>query len=252
MRTKYFKPRKFFDFSPHPYDIGNPVGFWHKYEDNHFLNKIYFINKVEFSEYYDYHLNYALSVTTCTEKQFFFRVWGIIEDRIKLLKAEDPYSRYHDRYMLRIDILQQFQQYLNGIDQWNSRPSDIILAEKQEVIQTQKNEIEKLKKRVNELEIYEVTQKIRIEENHLPVLADLIQQMRALELPSGRKLLKSDHKSPFYMMISKYFSDGGDDIPIQTARNYFKGNGEYIKTKSDSNNPKEHFFTILSVKQVKK
>ncbi|SDK93047.1 hypothetical protein SAMN04487898_11351 [Pedobacter sp. ok626] len=97
MNVSYFKPRKFFNFFPHPYDVGNPIGSWHKYEDNHFLNKLYEIDEDKFGEFYKYHLTHTLQNNTCSENAFFFKVWGIVEDRIKNLKAKDPFSSYHDR-----------------------------------------------------------------------------------------------------------------------------------------------------------
>lgn len=56
MRTTYFKPRKRFDFSPHPYDIGTTLGLWHNHDDNHFLLEIYRLGLNSFIEYYNYHL----------------------------------------------------------------------------------------------------------------------------------------------------------------------------------------------------
>lgn len=156
MRISYFKPRRLFDFSPHPYDIGNPFGYWHKYEDNHFLKKLYDIGEDKFDEFYKYHLSHTLTNNACDEETFFFKVWGIVEDRIKNLKAKDPFSSYHDRYKFRIEKLQQFQKYLNSIDQWNARPAHIVIAEKDILTQQQKEEIEDLTQRLAELNKYEV------------------------------------------------------------------------------------------------
>lgn len=252
MKKSYFKPRKPFGFSPHPYDIGNIFGFWKTYDDNHFLLKIYKIDIQCFANYYNYHLEYTLVNNIGNEEDFFSEVWRIVNRGIKHYEAQNPFSSSHSTHISSIQKLQQFQNFLKSVDKWNARPSSIIISEKDEVIQNQKLEIEKLQIRLTELEKYEVTQKIRIEENHLSVLADLIQQMRELELPSGRKLLKCDHKSPFYMMISKYFSDGGEDIPIETARNYFKGQGDYIKKTNNSNGAKEGFFKIVPANGIKK
>ena len=54
MKTSYFKPRKPFSFSPHPYEIGTVIGFWHSHDDNHFLLKIYKMEENHFAEYYEY------------------------------------------------------------------------------------------------------------------------------------------------------------------------------------------------------
>lgn len=252
MKTGYFKPRRFFDFSPHPFDIGNPLGAWRKYEDNHFLNKICELEQDKFEVFYNYHLLHTLENNICNEEAFLVKVWEVVEDRIKNLKAKDPYSSYHDRYIFRISKLQQFQKYLNRIDQWNARPSHIVIAEKEELIQKQKEELEKLQIRLAELNEHEVVQKIRIEEHFLPVFADLIRQIRELELPSGRKLLRSDHKSPYYMMISKYFSDGGENIPWETARNQFKGQIDEAQKIGNPNKKGKRLFKIVPVEEPEK
>lgn len=163
-------------------------------------------------------MSHALSNNICYEEAFFFKVWGLIEDRIKNLKAKYPLSSYHDRYKFRVEKLQQFQKYLKSIDQWNARPSHIVIAEKDILIQKQKEEIENLTQRLEELNKYEVLQKISIEDNALPTLADLLKQMSDLKLPSGRSFLKCDKKSPYSKMISKYFSQDGKDIPLETSR----------------------------------
>jgi hypothetical protein len=252
MKTNYFKPREFLDFSPNAYDIGNPFGSWHKYEDNHFLNKIYKFEEDEFERYYKYHLAHALDNKFCTEEYFFFKVWGIVEDRIKNLKAKDPFSSYHDRYKFRIEKLQQFQKYLNRIDQWNARPSHIVIAEKEELIQKQKEEIEKLTARLSELNEYEVLQKISIGDNALPTLVDLLKKMSKLTLPSGRAFLDCDKKSPYSKMISKYFSHDGRDIPLETSRNYFVEKKGDTPIKGTLIRKEHQIFKIVPVKEVEK
>src|SRR5690606_13436411 len=44
--------------------------------------------------------------------------------------------------------------------------------------------------------------------------------------PNGRSLLKSDHHSPYYKLIAKYFNHGGKEIPLDTACNYCVGKCE--------------------------
>lgn len=252
MRASYFKPHKPFDFSPHPYDIGNIIGLWQKYEDNHFLKKLYGVDEVKFDEFYKYHLSHTLTNNICNEEVFFLKVWGIVEDRIKNIKAKDPFSSYHDRYKFRVEKLQQFQKYLSSIDQWNARPPDIVIAEKDTLIHKQKEEIEILTQRLAELNKYEVSQKISIEDNALPTLADLLKQMGDLTLPSGRKFLRCDNKSPYSKMISKYFSQDGKDIPLETSRNYFIGKKDEITIKGTSVQEKHQLFEIIPIKEVKK
>jgi len=100
--------------------------------------------------------------------------------------------------------LQEFQKYLTSIDKWNARPANIVIAEKDELIQNQKIEIEKLSAKLAELNEYKVSLKILIDDGHQPTFIDVIQQLRELQLPSGRQLIKSDHKIPYAKMIAKY------------------------------------------------
>jgi hypothetical protein len=252
MRISYFKPRKFLDFSPHPYEIGNPIGFWHDRDDNHFLLKIYKFDEKLYPEYYGYHLTYTLENSIGSAEDFFRHVWQIVKNRIKHYEKQDPFSSSHALHLQNIHKLQQFQRYLNSIDEWNARPSQIVIAEKEEVIQSQKIEIERLEARLAELNEYEVAQKIRIEDDYLPTLIDLVQQLRELELPSGRKFLRSDHKSPYSKMISKYFSHGGKDIPIETSRNYFVEKKGDIPSKGTAIQQEQRIFKIIPIKEAKK
>lgn len=252
MNISYFKPRRFFDFSPHPYDIGNPIGFWHKYEDNHFLNKIYELEEDSFESFYMCHLAQTLKNNACNEETFFVKVWEIVENRINKLKGEDPFSYYHDRHIFRAEKLKQFQKHLNSIDQWNARPAHIIIAEKEEIIQKQNMEIEKLQARLDVLKVYEVSQKIWIKEGYLTTMIDLFQQMEKLEVPGGGNLLKYDHQVAYPRMISKYFSHGGNDIPVETLRNYYVSKKDDEPVKGTSIQLERKLFKIVPVKGTKK
>ena len=228
------------------------MGLWHNHDDNHFLLKIYRIHEKEFSDYYSYHLNYAIENDLTEEDDFFRHVWQIVQTRIKHLEIQDPFSRNHAMHRQQLEKLQQFQKYLTRIDQWNARPSHIVVAENDELIQNQKQEIEKLNAKLAELTEYEVSLKILIDDGHLPTFIDVIQQLREVELPSGRKLLKSDHKIPYPKMIAKYFSHGGKDIPIETARNYFVDKKGDVAIKVTAIQPEHRLFKIVPVSPTKK
>lgn len=251
MNLNYFKPRKRFDFSPHPYEVGHLIGSWQKYEDNHFLNKLYEVDLNKFDEFYKYHLAYALEENTCSEEAFFVQVWETVENRIKNLKAKDPYSTYHDRYVFRIGKLQQFQKYLNSIDEWNARPAYVVVAEKEEIIRKQKKEIEELQARLDALKVYEVSQKIWIKEGYLTTVIDLFKKMEKLEVPGGGNLLKYDHQVAYPRMISKYFAHGGNDIPIETLRNYYVNKKDDEPVKGTSIQSERKLFKIVPVKGTK-
>jgi hypothetical protein len=252
MRTSYFKPRKPFSFSPHPYDLGTFMGLWHSHDDNHFLLKIYQMYEKEFADYYAYHLKYTLENNLTSEEDFFGHVWHIVQNRIKHYEMQDPFSRNHAIHRASIEKLRRFQNYLKPIDQWNARPARIVIAEKEEIIQKQKTEIQKLLAKLSELNEHEVSQKIMIDSGHLPTLIDLIQQMRELAVSPTRKLLKSDYKIVFAKMISKYFSHGGKDIPIETVRNYFVDKKDNIPIKGTAIQLENQLFKIVPVNSAKK
>ncbi|RQO69769.1 hypothetical protein DBR43_17065 [Pedobacter sp. KBW06] len=252
MRKSYFKPRKVFDFSPHPYDVGNLIGPWQKYEDNHFLNKIYELGEDKFESFYMCHLAHTLENNVCNEETFFFKVWEFVENRIDNLKKKDPFSTYHNRYLFRIEKLQQFQSYLSSIDEWNVRPAHLVIAEKEEIIQKQKKEIEELQARWNKIKVYEVSQKIWIKEGYLTTVIDLFQQMEKLEVPGGGNLLKYDHQVAYPRMLSKYFAHGGNDIPVETLRNYYVSRKGDEPVKGTSIQSELKLFEIVPVKGTKK
>jgi hypothetical protein len=252
MIISYFRPRRFLDFSQASYDVGNPIGSWQKYEDNHFLNKTCKIEEDEFGVFYNYHLSHTLENNVCNEEAFFVKVWEIVEDRIRHLKAKDPYSTYYDRYVFRIGKLQQFQEYLNSIDQWNARPAHIIIAEKEALIQKQKKEIEELQARWDKIKSYEVSQKIWIKEGYLTTVIDLFQKIEKLEVPGGGNLLRYDHQVAYPRMISKYFAHGGNDIPVETLRNYYVSKKGDEPVKGTPIQSERKLFKIVPVKGVKK
>ena len=221
MASHYFKVRKSFDFRPHPFEIGNVKGVPDGYEDNHFLLKIYSLKQELFSDYYQYHLDYYLSKHNSSEKEFFSHVWHIVSDRIDYFKGQNPYSSKHPLYVSNIKKLGEFLNFLEPMDRWNIRPGKLLIKEKDEEIARLRFELDVLKMKLSELEKYEVSVKPMIQDEHLPTFIDLLQQIKSLTLPNGRKLLVSDHESPYYKMVSKYFVYNGKDIPVNTVRNYF-------------------------------
>jgi hypothetical protein len=248
MRVDFFKTRERFDFFPHPYDIGNLFGPWKRNADSHFLLKLYKLDAGKYGEYYAYHLNHTIKNRVAGEEEFFRQLWHLTETRINYLQSKNPHGSDHEQNLIRIGKLKQFQGFLNGIDKWNARPAALVIEEKDLIIQKHLNEIGKLKQQVAELTQYEVKQKISIEDEHLPTLVDLLQQMRNLKLPSGRLLLRCDHKITYAKIIAKYFSHGEKDIPVETARNYFVEKAGDIPTKGTFIYPEQQLFKIVSIK----
>lgn len=92
------------------------MGLWHSHDGNHFLLKIYRIDKKEFFNYY--YLNYVIRNNLISEEDFFRHVWEIVQTRIKNLKAQDPFSSIHAIYRQNLAKLQQFQKWF---EEKNSR-----------------------------------------------------------------------------------------------------------------------------------
>ncbi|WP_113662384.1 hypothetical protein [Pedobacter nanyangensis] len=244
MKSNYFKVRRSFDFSPHPYDIGNAFGPWKRTADSHFLLKIYQLDEGEYGEYYNYHLRYTLDNHIASEEEFFRQVWQLVYDRIRYFRNKNPFNSNRQQHLDNIDKLQQFQKILEGIDKWNARPSHLVITEKELLIQQLKEENEKLKQQLAQLNQYEVKQKISIEDEHLPTLIDVFQQMRNLKLPSDRLLLRCDFRATYAKLIAKYFSHGEKDIPVETARNYFVEKSGDVPSKGTEIDPSMKIFEI--------
>ncbi|WP_299289350.1 hypothetical protein [uncultured Mucilaginibacter sp.] len=231
---EYFKPLARFKKREHPFDIGKPFSWWKGHYDRHFLNNLYQRKESEFEAFYKYHLDHFLTVNAGSQEvEFYKHLRDLIQDGIAVLIKEDkPGSKTkHERTNIQKTQLRAFAGYLDSIDQWAVRPRLEVYTEKDATIARQQNEIAALEKQISEMKEYDVVQKIRIEEGHLPTVIDLIQQLRDLQLPAGRNLLRCDYKTPYYKMISKYFSLGGKDIPIETAKNYFSDKQNDVSVK---------------------
>lgn len=232
--------------------MGTFTSFWHSYDDNHFLLKICRINESEYSSYYDYHLNYTLENRIGNEEEFYCHVWQVTAKGIKYYENQNPFSSSHSLHVDALYKLQQFQNYLKNIDQWNARSSHLVIAEKEEIIQRQKQEIEALQSRWDKVKGYEVSQKIWIKQGYLPTVIDLFKQIETLEVPSGGKLLKYDHQVAYPRMISKYFAHAGNDIPVETLRNYYVVKKDDIPVKGTSIQSEHKLFKIVPLKGTKK
>jgi hypothetical protein len=245
---EYFKPLARFKKREHPFDIGMPFSWWRGHYDRHFLNNLYERTENEFEAFYKYHLKHFLEVNAGSQEvEFYKHLRDIIQDGIAVLIKEDkPGSKTkHERTNIQKAQLRAFADYLNSIDQWAVRPQLEVYTEKDATIARLQNQIIVLEKQISEIKEYDVVQKIRIEEGHLPTVINLIQQLRDLQLPSERKLLRCDHKTPYYKMISKYFSIDAKDIPIDTAKNYFFDKQNDIGVKGTLVPPENKLFKIV-------
>lgn len=240
----YFKHRKFLDFNPHPFDIGKPFLWAKDMEDNHFLYVLYKLKAEQYADYYQYHLGYFLKNHTQDEKKFFELVWEIISDALVELQNKKPYTSSHPIDFRNKRRLRAFRKFLKTVDKWE------LSEDKDSVIARQQTQIATLQKQLQELNKLEVTQQIRVEEEDFATLMDLIVQLAELKLPSGRLFLRCDNTSPYYKMISKYFSKGGSPISKETSKNYFTDKGKSIPPKTKVPQDKK-LYRILLVDDAK-
>lgn len=222
MKITFFKHRGRFDFSPNLFEIGNLFIQNRTLEDNLFLLKLYQLNETDYPAFYQFHLQDFLKQHPEGVEAFFAHVRDVVINRIKHFKRLDPFGGKYASGLEHTRILEAFQQFLITVDLWNkSKPIEAVINEKDELINRLKEQIKQLEAQVKEYSKYEVDEKIAIHKGSLPVFIDLILQLQELTLPNQHKLARSQAQSPWYKMISKYFLHGENEIPIDTARNYF-------------------------------
>jgi len=249
MITTYFKHRSRFNFSPNTFEIGRPLIQNKKVEDNFFLLKLYSLPEAEYPTFYQFHLDYYLKANPGQEEAFFTHVRDITVNRIKHFKRIDPFSGKYAPNMLSATKLENFHKYLQTIDQWNkSKPIEAVINEKDELIKKLKERIMQLEEQVAEYNKYEAGEKVVITKGNLPVFIDLMLQLQALTLPNQSKLLRSQAQSPWYKMIARYFLHGENEIPINTARNYFSAQKDDKPAKFIEIADKDKLFQILPTK----
>jgi len=222
MKPTFFKHRHKFDFSPNRFEIGHPIIQNKKLEDNLFLLKLYQLAETEYAAYYQFHLDEYLKGDPLGEETFFNHVKDTVISRIKHFKRLDPFGGKYASGLEHTRILQSFQQYLSTIDRWSKiGPLETLISEKDSLIARLKENIQELEAQLAALNKYEASEKIVIAKSHLAAFMDLVLQVQELTLPNGHKFVRSQTQSPWYKLIAKYFVHGENEIPIDTARNYF-------------------------------
>lgn len=147
--------------------------------------------------------------------------------------------------------LQAFQQFLTTVDQWHHhKPLESVISEKDEQIIQLKADIQVLEAKLKDLQQYETPEKIRIIEGKLATVVDLFRQIQDLTLPNERKLFRSQTQSPWYKLISKYFSHGENEIPINTTRNYFPAQKDVKLIKGSKVQESDKISRITSLKKI--
>jgi hypothetical protein len=245
MITTYFKHRSRFNFSPNTYEIGRPLIQNKKVEDNFFLLKLYDLKQEQYPDFYQFHLAHYLKDDPNQEEAFFTHVRDITVNRIKHFKRTDPFSGKYAPNMLSATKLENFHKYLQIVDQWNkSKPIEAVINEKDELIKKLKEQVKQLEAQLKEYNKYEAGEKIAINKGSLPVFIDMVLQLQELTLQNEHRLLRSQTQSPWYKMIAKYFMHGENEIPIDTARNYFPAKKGEQSAKFISIDDKDKIYEI--------
>ena len=246
MIITYFKHRDRFKFSPNTFEIGRPFIQNKKVEDNFFLLKLYSLQEAEYPAFYQFHLDHFLKINPMQEEAFFTHVKDTTVNRIKHFKRTDPFAGKYAANMLSATKLENFHKYLQTVDQWNkSKPIEAVINEKDDLIKKLKEQVKQQEAQIKEYNKYEAGEKIAINKGSLPVFIDLVLQLQELTLPNEHKLVRSQIQSPWYKMIAKYFLHGENEIPIDTARNYFPARKGEQSSKFLSIDDKDKIYEIM-------
>ena len=248
MTERFFIFRRRFDFSPHPYEIGNPILSNRKLEDNFFALKLYSLPDGEYKAFYDFHLSHYLLRNPDGKEAFFRKVNRSIQRRITFYSVKDPFKNVYEIHLANLDKLEAFQKFLNSIDEWNINTSiEKMLRQKDAEIGLLKSNLVDLQDRLDEILQYEASEKIVINSGNLAAFMDLMRQFQKLMLPNGKRLVTTQGHSPWYKMVAKNFVHGDKPIPLATAQNYFSSedSSKYIFISD-----KDKAFEIVPVKPV--
>jgi len=231
MRERFFRFRGRFDFSPHSYEIGQPVFQNKKLEDNAFFRKLYGLASDEYKPFYDFHLSHYLVKNPDGEEKFFREVNKTVNRRIGFYSTKNPFGWGYAAILDKLTKLDTFREFLDTVDVWNVNTSiEKIFSQKDGEIVLLTGKVRDLQFKLDDILKYEASEKIAIHSGDLPVFMDLLRQMQGLVLPNGKRLLTTQGFSPWYKMIAKNFVHGDKPIPLATAQNYFSspGSSKYI------------------------
>jgi len=222
MQTHYFKFRHRFNFTPHRYEVGNPIFQNKALADNFFLLKIYRFTEADFEPYYNFHLKSYLEKHPSGKEAFFHHVSDIINTRIDYFNRQNPFSSNYASNTTNAMKLQSFLSFMKTIDCWHRLDAfESVIAEKDREIDKLNAEVVELNMLLKEATKYDVSEKVNITKGNIAAFIHLIKQISELITPECGRLVSSQTQAPWYKMIAKYFKHGDKDISIDTARNYF-------------------------------
>ena len=175
MTERFFKFRRRFDFSQHPYEIGNPIFHNRKLEDNFFALKLYSLPDGEYKAFYDFHLNHYLLRNPDGREAFFRKVNRSIQRRITFYSAKDPFKNVYEIHSANLDKLEAFQKFLHTIDEWNVNTStEKMLSQRDSEIALLNSQLAELQAQLDEILQYEASEKIVINNGHIAAFMDLM------------------------------------------------------------------------------
>jgi hypothetical protein len=248
MTERFFKFRGRFDFSPHPYEIGNPIFSNRKLEDNFFALKLYSILQEEYKSFYDFHLNHYLLRNPDGKEAFFRKVNRSIKRKISFYLGKNPFNSSYEIHSANLDKLEAFKEFLSTIDEWDVNTStEKMLSQRDAEIALLKSNLSEVRAQLDEMTQYEPSEKIVINSGNLAAFMDLMRQFQKLMLPNGKRLVTTQGYSPWYKMIAKNFVHGDKPIPLATAQNYFSSedSSKYIFISD-----KDRAFNIVPIMPV--
>jgi hypothetical protein len=242
MSNIFFKFRNPFDFSPHKFDIGRALFHNRAQANNFFILKIYELDEKQYPDFYQHHLSHYLLTHPDGERIFFDHICDVVNNRIKYFKRQDPGSRSYRSGLEPARRLEAFHAFVRTLDRWYKFDTmDKVFREKLVEIGELKVKILELEKKLAEKRKYQASEKIVITNDSMQTFIDLMLQLQEITLPDGKRLLSAQAQSPWYKMLAGYFKHGDQDIPIDTARNYFP---------ADKNDKPLKYLKILEEKKL--
>src|SRR5690606_34292666 len=148
--------------------------------------RLYVIGNQEQEQYYNYHMEYAVSTGKCTEAEFYAHVREIVADHIEAIRKESPFSRKHGRNRVNLKYLRTFRHYLVSINTYGYRDSmDITITHYDMEIALLKTELTKKNKELEELKIYECDYKVKPTTGYLSTSIDTMHQFPQPRTPTN-------------------------------------------------------------------
>jgi hypothetical protein len=243
---RYFKFRGRFELSPNRYDIGWAILTNRVFGVNFFVDKIYKIGEEEYAPFYNYQLANFLGNNPGKEEAFFTHVYDIVSSRITYYKGLAPSGNAYAKALVFTAKLEAFLAFLKAVDRWHKTQTlEWVISDKNKLIDQLKERVKELETQQKESAKYEAGEKIVISKGGLPVLIDLVNQLRELRLPNENKLVNSQAESPWYKLIAKNFLHGDKPISIDTAHNYFPADKDNPPPKYTIIGNKDKLFKIV-------